>query len=197
MILFCLRIKLEFTDLVTPHPNERSGRNLARGAVLAALLGLLLAGCGTLPRGTDSAAGLNSGVVLAAMSMIEVPYRAGGATPAGFDCSGLVYYVYRQAGITVPRSTQEQYRNANPVTMEALQPGDLLFYRLNTREVSHVGIFVGNGRFIHAPSRGKQVSYANMADAYWRQNFVGAGRYAGPPPERPMAFQTVGMVAGQ
>lgn len=159
---------------------------------VAALLALtLLAGCGTLPPADEASldeplpetvvsapsSTLVPEPVILAMGMLDVPYRRGGNTPQGFDCSGLVYYVYRQLGVQVGRSAQEQFRQAQPVTADNLKPGDLVFYRLGSKVVSHVGIYAGEGRFIHAPSRGKRVSYALMAEPYWQKRFVGAGRY--------------------
>jgi len=112
-----------------------------------------------------------------AATLIGSPYRYGGASPRGFDCSGLVYYSYRKAGIHVPRTTQAQLRNAYRIPLNQLQPGDLVFFKLDRRPVSHVGIYAGNDRFIHAPSRGKQVSFTTMSDPYWQARLVGAGRY--------------------
>jgi len=112
-----------------------------------------------------------------AAGLIGSPYRFGGASPRGFDCSGLVYYSYRKAGIHVPRTTQAQLRNANRVPLSQLQPGDLVFFKLDRRSVSHVGIYAGNNRFIHAPSSGKQVSFTTMNDPYWQARFIAAGRY--------------------
>jgi len=112
-----------------------------------------------------------------AAAQVGAPYRYGGATPRGFDCSGLVYYSYRKAGIRVPRTTQAQLRNANRVPLTQLQPGDLVFFKLDRRPVSHVGIYTGNDRFIHAPSSGKRVSFTTMNDPYWQARLIAAGRY--------------------
>jgi cell wall-associated NlpC family hydrolase len=109
--------------------------------------------------------------------MLGTPYRYGGAGPNGFDCSGLVSYAYRSAGIRVPRSSGEQFRQAEKVPLSKLQPGDLLFFRLNPPKISHVAIYDRNGRFIHAPSSGKRVSYASLDNPYWRKHLVGAGRF--------------------
>jgi len=115
--------------------------------------------------------------VAVARDLVGAPYRYGGATPDGFDCSGLVYYAYAKAGIRVPRTSTEQYRRALPVRVAELRAGDLLFFRLYPPKVSHVGIYAGEGRFIHAPSRGKRVTTANLASPYWRERLVGAGRF--------------------
>jgi cell wall-associated NlpC family hydrolase len=112
-----------------------------------------------------------------AVSMLGRPYRYGGSSPHGFDCSGLVYYSYLRAGIRVPRTTSGQLKAANRVRAGDLAAGDLLFFRLGRQPVSHVAIYTGKGRFIHAPSRGKRVSYGSMNDAYWKDRLIAAGRF--------------------
>jgi murein DD-endopeptidase len=116
-------------------------------------------------------------VVRAATAMLGAPYHYGGSSPRGFDCSGLVYYAFREAGIRVPRTTGAQLRHAQPVPLTDIVPGDLLFFHQRFRRVSHVGIYVGGGWFIHAPSRGKRVSYESIRDSYWKPRLVTAGRY--------------------
>jgi cell wall-associated NlpC family hydrolase len=111
-----------------------------------------------------------------ARDMVGTPYRYGGAGPAGFDCSGLVYYSYRKAGIHAPRTTTEQYRQSKRVQVSRLQPGDLVFFTISQDKLSHVGIYAGDGRFIHAPSSGKWVGYASLHNPYWRGRLIGAGR---------------------
>lgn len=118
-------------------------------------------------------------VVTVARDMLGVPYRYGGTSPSrGFDCSGLVYYSYRRAGWRVPRVSGEQYKHTRPIPRSALRPGDLVFFRLGRRRfVSHVGIYIGKGLFIHAPSSGQRVSIERLDDRYWRQHFVRGGRF--------------------
>ncbi len=116
-------------------------------------------------------------VVEVARGLVGIPYRFGGNSRRGMDCSGLVQYVYRKVGVAVPRTVAEQRRHAFPVSLEALQPGDLLFFRLNGRRVSHVGLYLGEGRFIHAPSTGKRVTIARLNDLFWSRRLVGAGRF--------------------
>ena len=149
-------------------------RLLALG--LAALLG---ACAGTQPGGngiTPPESG--SEIAVRAMSMIGKPYRWGGADPiAGFDCSGLVHYVYRDAlGIKLPRTARQMSRHGNRVSKSRLQPGDLVFFNTAGRRYSHVGIYVGNGRFVHSPSRGKTIRLARLDNRYWRSRFNGARR---------------------
>lgn len=114
--------------------------------------------------------------VAVAQQMVGKPYRYGGNTPRGFDCSGLVHYSYGQAGRAVPRSTTEQYARTRTIPFAQRTPGDLLFFRIDGKP-SHVGIYLGNGRFVHAPSSGKQVEYASLSNDYWGQRLVKVGRF--------------------
>ncbi|MBT8116321.1 MAG: C40 family peptidase [Gammaproteobacteria bacterium] len=145
----------------------------------------LLAACSSTPDYPPRAAtpaprqdthNTHAGVSIA-VSMLGTPYRYGGSSPHGFDCSGLVYYSYRRAGIHVPRTTYAQMNAANRVRLRDLAAGDLLFFRLGRQPVSHVAIYTGDGQFIHAPSSGKRVSYGSMSDAYWKTRLVAAGRF--------------------
>lgn len=111
-----------------------------------------------------------------ARGQVGAPYRYGGADPRGFDCSGLVYYAYRKAGMAIPRTTTGQYRQSRRVALSRLRPGDLLFFTISRNKPSHVGIYAGNGSFIHAPSSGKSVGYASLNDDYWRKRLIGTGR---------------------
>ena len=115
--------------------------------------------------------------VRVATAMLGAPYHYGGSSPRGFDCSGLVYYAFRETGIRVPRTTRLQLRHAKPVPLSRLQTGDLLFFNQHSRRVSHVGIYVGDDWFIHAPSKGRRVSYDSLQDGYWKSRLVAAGRY--------------------
>jgi cell wall-associated NlpC family hydrolase len=114
--------------------------------------------------------------VAIAEKMVGKPYRYGGASPdRGFDCSGLVFYAFRHAGIKVPRSSKNLYRDAFPVDPKSLRQGDLLFFNIEGK-ISHVGIYIGGSIFIHAPSGGKEVSYASLSNPYWKEHLVRAGR---------------------
>lgn len=152
--------------------------------LLSLVLGVLLGGCAAEPISYERQVTVRTkdqrpehpGARIA-ITQLGAPYRYGGASPRGFDCSGLVYYAYRQAGIRVPRTTRAQLRNAVQVPRSGMQPGDLVFFKLDRRPVSHVGIYTGNNRFVHAPSSGKQVTLATMNDPYWQARFVIAGRY--------------------
>jgi probable lipoprotein NlpC len=154
---------------------DRSRLNSQSLVILLLLAGLT--GCASTPPETEAPPVVHRPVLDITVSELGTPYRYGGSTPRGFDCSGLVYYAFYRAGIRVPRSTMAQYRHAKPVTLKNLQPGDLVFFRFAHRSVSHVGIYAGNARFIHAPSRGRVVSYDSLNDPYWRKRLVAAGRY--------------------
>ena len=107
-----------------------------------------------------------------AASMVGKPYKYGGSNPAGFDCSGLVQYSFRQAGISLPRSTDEQRRAARKVSTSGLQPGDLLFFDQEGKKHGHVGIYVGRGEFVHAPSSGKRVRRDPIDSPYWKKHLT-------------------------
>jgi murein DD-endopeptidase len=143
------------------------------------LLVLTGQGCVTMApsRTTFPAGDGGDPVVAAAAGMLGAPYRYGGSTPRGFDCSGLVYYAHHQVGIPVPRTTGAQLDRARPVPLVDVRPGDVLFFELDGRKVSHVGIYAGAGNFIHAPSSGKSVSYASLRSAFWSSRLTGAGRF--------------------
>jgi len=146
-----------------------------RGAVAGVALGLVLAACATPPRPKPEAAlPLGERAALLARQLTGTPYRFGGSEPQdGFDCSGLVWYVYRSLGVTVPRSAAEQQRAATPVAYEGLMPGDLVFFHTPS---DHVGIYLGHGEFIHAPSSGRGVTSARLDSPYFLLDFAGAGR---------------------
>jgi cell wall-associated NlpC family hydrolase len=124
-------------------------------------------------RGGD--ASVRSEAARTATQMVGVPYRYGGRTPDGFDCSGLVFFSYSRAGITVPRTSRDQLRASTPIKLGDAAPGDLLFFSEGSKS-SHVAIYLGGGRFVHAPSTGRQVSIADMNNPYYREHFVRAGR---------------------
>ena len=111
-----------------------------------------------------------------AHSLLGSPYKYGGASPKGFDCSGLVYYTHGKLGIRTPRTSLQQYKTAVNIKLNELHSGDLVFFTLNKTTVSHVGIYIGNGRFIHAPKSGKRVTMNNINDDYWLPRIVSAGR---------------------
>jgi cell wall-associated NlpC family hydrolase len=112
-----------------------------------------------------------------AMSLRGTPYRYGGATRAGFDCSGLVFYAHRQFGYAVPRTSRDQAEQAEEVKERKLQPGDLVFFRIGSRRVNHVGIYIGQKQFVHAPGAGKPVTINSLDDEFYADRFESAGRF--------------------
>ena len=121
---------------------------------------------------------LDGGVraALIAQEQIGISYRYGGMSPTtGFDCSGLVYYSFAQAGLTVPRTSGAQFRAARKISLTDAQPGDVVFFQ-DQEKLSHVGIYLGHRRFVHAPSSGRTVSVANIDSPYYQEHLVAVGR---------------------
>ena len=111
-----------------------------------------------------------------AAKMVGKPYRYGGATPAGFDCSGLVLFSYQQAGLKLPRATEQQRLASREVRVSSLRRGDLVFFDQEGKKNSHVGIYLGDGTFVHAPSSGKRVRVDRLDSAYWKKHLSEARR---------------------
>jgi cell wall-associated NlpC family hydrolase len=151
--------------------------------VIGAIVGCASRGP-ALPAPGEPEAGLagaaSSEIALFALGQLGVPYAFGGTSPElGFDCSGLVHYVFRRArNMELPRTTYELARVGHRVNGPALQPGDLLFFNTLRREFSHVGIYLGDERFIHAPAAGGVVRIESMRADYWSRRFNGARRVA-------------------
>ena len=140
------------------------------GIVTAALIG-----CSSVPRQSDPAA-IGERAAQVALDMQGRPYRYGGNTPRGFDCSGLVQYSYARAGARLPRSTEGLRDLSSVVSTRRLRPGDLLFFNQLGKRSSHVAIYVGRERFVHAPSTGKYVSIESLNNQYWRRHLESARR---------------------
>jgi cell wall-associated NlpC family hydrolase len=113
-----------------------------------------------------------------ATGLLGMPYKWGGSNPGlGFDCSGFVTYVFQMGlGLTLPRTAKAMSKEGQVVTKDDLQPGDLVFFNTMRRAFSHVGIYLGNNQFIHAPRSGEQVRVDNLYDNYWIRRFNGARR---------------------
>ncbi len=126
----------------------------------------------------DKASGQAAGMVEQAMGLLGVPYRRGGNSEStGFDCSGFVRHLYEKSvGQILPRRAVDQARATEVIDREELKPGDLVFFNTMRRAFSHVGIYVGDGKFIHAPRAGKSVNIEDMRSAYWQKRFNGARR---------------------
>ncbi len=126
----------------------------------------------------DKASDQAAGMVEQAMGLLGVPYRRGGNSEStGFDCSGLVRHLYEKSvGQILPRRAVDQARATEVIDRDELKPGDLVFFNTMRRTFSHVGIYVGDGKFIHAPRAGKAVNIDDMRSAYWQKRFNGARR---------------------
>jgi cell wall-associated NlpC family hydrolase len=132
----------------------------------------------TPPAPATRAAPEQSELLFQVLTSIGVDYKYGGSShTTGFDCSGLVAHVYREGyGIALPRNTYGQSQAGRPVSAEELQPGDLVFYNTLNKPFSHVGIYLGDGRFIHAPRTGTAVRIENLKNTYWSRRWNGARR---------------------
>lgn len=126
----------------------------------------------TAPAGSGDGYSISS----TALSLRGAPYRDGGETPKGFDCSGFVHYVFAQHGVSVPRDVRRQFQAGTRVDAQTLEPGDLVFFTTVAPGASHVGISVGGDQFVHAPSGSGVVRVDNLSAQYWANRFVGAKR---------------------
>jgi cell wall-associated NlpC family hydrolase len=126
----------------------------------------------TPPRAADAA---GERVAELAASFVGTPYRYGGAAPGGFDCSGLVWYVHRALGRPVPRTAADQRAAATPVPRDRLRAGDLVFFYTPQ---DHVGIYLGDGQFVHAPASGRAVERARLDSPFFSLAYAGSGRFA-------------------
>lgn len=155
---------------------------------VVAVIVTVLTGCGTfssVPLKTPSRLPASiklsteqSALSREALRWLGRPYRYGGTNPAsGFDCSGLVYYsaLVTRTGVP-PRTVIDQFAASKPITVSELQSGDLVFYQINKKMPDHVGIYIGDSSFVHAPQTGGVVRTVDMRNAYWTKRFVGARR---------------------
>ena len=157
------------------------GRRLLALALIAPFL-LLSSACGFLPFGgsvsKNNVKGAN--VIETAQSQLGKRYRAGGASPQkGFDCSGLVWWSYKQHGINVPRITTDQAKTGKGVPKKQARPGDIVIFRTsNSPRGLHSGIYCGNGAFVHSPGKGKKVCLDKLSASYWKGKLVAVRRVA-------------------
>lgn len=119
--------------------------------------------------------GIARRAAVVAVEQVGVAYRYGGSDRSGFDCSGLVHYAYARAGLTTPRTTGALWRELVPVSNRDLLEGDVLFFDI-AGKISHVGLYLGDGRFVHAPSSGKEVTIASLSSDYYQDALVRGGR---------------------
>ena len=126
------------------------------------------------------AGGRVQNVLKRALALLGTPYRWGGTSTEGFDCSGLVGYVFRSAlGIELPRVSREMATSGEKIDRNSLSAGDLVFFSRRGRRVDHVGIYVGNGNFVHAPRTGRDVTIPCLTEGYWSRKFMQARRVSG------------------
>jgi len=150
--------------------------------LLLAMLVAAIAGCAGSPEAPDRPAVVRASDETArkavdyARDMVGKPYKYAGDSPAGFDCSGLVRYSYGKAGLQMPRDTRSQRNASVPVSLKNLREGDLLFFDQEGKKASHVGMYIGNGRFVHAPSSGGKVRTDSLKAEFWKKHFVDARR---------------------
>lgn len=174
---YCDLMLKEFRMIAQP-----ACRKLANAAVCTILL--VLGACSFAPERVGShsrheaitatgSAGHRAAAV--ALQQVGIPYRYGGATPNGFDCSGLVQYAYSRAGKRVPRTTGQLWSQLRPVPPRDLQPGDVLFFRIEGK-VAHVGLYLGDSQFVHAPSTGRTVAIAKLDAPFYETSLIRAGR---------------------
>ncbi|GMQ91914.1 MAG: hypothetical protein BMS9Abin11_1229 [Gammaproteobacteria bacterium] len=152
------------------------------------VLTTLLAACGSTPqhagdygrdhRGGHANANVGHKVAKVAKRMVGIRYRYGGNSPRkGFDCSGLVQYSYQKAGIRVPRVTRMQRQHSFRIAYSQLRRGDLIFFNQLGRKASHVGIYIGNNQFVHAPSSGKRIRISPLTKNYWQRHLESIRRF--------------------
>jgi cell wall-associated NlpC family hydrolase len=151
---------------------QPAGRNTA-----FAMIFMVLAACGSQPMSsrTEHATSVGAQAAAVALEQVGAPYRYGGNSPTGFDCSGLIQYSYLQAGVGAPRTTGQLWSAARPVGNTEMRKGDLLFFRIDGK-MSHVGLYVGGRRFVHAPQSGRSVSVVSLDAPFYQRAFIGAGR---------------------
>ena len=154
---------------------------MARHLVRVSLALAMLVGAGAPSFAADGGGAeqhVGRELVVRALSLLGVDYKFGGNTPeTGLDCSGLVRYVFHEAaGLILPRRAEEISQAGETIGREQLVPGDLVFFNTLRRSFSHVGIYIGGGRFVHAPSRGGEVRIESLSASYWQRRFNGARR---------------------
>jgi cell wall-associated NlpC family hydrolase len=163
-------------------PTERLGARARLAPQATFPEGLLNASSGTrLGEDTDavnnheSAESVDGALVRIALTYLGVPYRWGGLTPGGFDCSGFVAYLHAKVGISIPHNVAAQYRYGAPVSKDRLKPGDLVFFD----RLHHNGIYIGRGQFIHASKTGEGVRISSLDDPWYKSRWIGGRRIAG------------------
>ena len=124
-------------------------------------------------------AGATAAAVALAMTFQGTPYVWGGARPGGFDCSGLLYYVFGKQGLSLPRVAEDQAKVGTYVPQSQLQPGDAVFFADSSGYIHHMGMYVGGGKMLHAPQTGDVVKIVDITTGYYASQYAGARRYSG------------------
>jgi len=143
----------------------------------------LFSGCSTAPTTpspqlSHKSDSLGDFIVVSAKSQLGKRYKYGGESPQeGFDCSGLAMYSYQANGIAIPRQTNEQFKRGTQINKTDLRNGDLVFFSTYRSGASHVGIYMGDGLFIHSPNKGKNVRVETLNNPYYKKHYIGARRY--------------------
>ncbi len=155
-----------------------AARSFLRMVLVTVLFGICFGCGGHTPQLKEGAVAPRAGeIVSTARSVIGKPYRFGGLSPeGGFDCSGFTWWVYHRNGINLPRQTADQMSAGRQVSKKDLRPGDLVFFDIERRGPSHVGIYTGDNRFVHCPSTGSCVREDRFSHRYWQRKYVGACR---------------------
>lgn len=151
--------------------------NIKNNAIIVLFLLLLLIfySCVSIK---ESNANKREIIIRYSKNFINKKYKYGVQDPYyGFDCSAFTQYVYKQADINIPRTALEQYKKSKKIDKNELEPGDLVFFIIDSNAISHVGIFLGNNNFIHSPSSGKNIRVDSLDNPYWKKVYAGSGTY--------------------
>lgn len=179
----CCGVSVTYAPVPGISGRQNVGMKIVRLLLVLVFGSGLLAGCSNAVRWEappvvqerTEAGSSHARAAAVAKTMLGKPYRWGGSTPTGFDCSGLVQYSYNKAGLSVPRTSRDQYSASQHISLRQARTGDLVFFRFDGR-ISHVGIYIGDGRFVHAPSSGKHVEVASLRQPPYSNAFATAGR---------------------
>ncbi|MBT8373864.1 MAG: C40 family peptidase [Deltaproteobacteria bacterium] len=163
--------KVRFGNFSTKNAARKKAENLKASGVIDAFYIVS-------PQHLRDENSIRRSIVKTAENFIGIPYRWGGASPKGFDCSGLSMTVYQLNGLNLPRTSREQWKVGKPVLRRQLSKGDLVFFATSGwKKVSHVGIYKGNNKFIHASGTGKKIRIDSLSGKYYRARYVGARKY--------------------
>lgn len=145
--------------------------------VLVLFLSISISGCGILFPQFSRTNNVGASAAKSAKQYLGAPYVYGGKTPRGFDCSGLTLFVYKKYGVNIPRTSYSQAKSGKSIRKRNLKPGDLVFFKTSGgSRVSHVGIYIGKDKFIHAPGTGRKVTVATLTNPYFKRTYSGARR---------------------